>query len=265
MKGIVLAISIALLIIASGIVVSAALNQTFDEATSHSFYWDSARNMHRLNAELPLLEEESHERQYQTLGGAYDDISIQKTSAPLEEWNKTFGGADPDWGRSVQQTLDGGYILTGGTYSYGAGERDVWLIKANKNGKEEWNKTFGGANGDWGESVQQTLDGGYILTGGTESYGVGKGDVWLIKTDKNGNKEWSKTFGGSYNDVGWLVHQTFDGGYIITGETYSYGAGEDDVWLIKTDKNGNAEWTKTFGGANGDFDIAVQQHWMADT
>ena len=152
---------------------------------------------------------------------------------PEEEWNKTFGGTDDDWAWSVQQTSDGGYIIAGTTESYGAGYGDFWLVKTDSEGNEEWNKTFGGTYSDGARSVQQTSDGGYILAGDTFSYGAGYSDFWLVKTDSEGNKEWSKTFGGNAWDGARSVQQTSDGGYIIAGYTGSYGAGGDDFWLVK--------------------------------
>jgi len=200
---------------------------------------------------------------YIIAGERSSDVCLIKTDANGSKvWEKTFGEPSPDKVNSVQQTSDDGYIIAGATtpFAGGAGAHDVYLIKTDVNGSEVWEKTFGGGNADEGASVQQTSDGGYVIAGMTYSYGSGKSDVYLIKTDSNGNKVWEKTFGGSGEDVGTSIRQTSDGGYIVVGWTDSYGAGKDDVYLIKTDTSGNKVWEKTFGGSGeDDWGRSVQQ------
>ena len=180
-------------------------------------------------------------------------------NAPDTLWTKTFGGSDYGEAYSVQQTTDLGYIIAGYTSSYGTGSNDVYLIKTNENGDSLWTKTFGGSGNDKSYSVQQTSDGGYIVTGYTSSYGAGQYDVYLIKTNENGDTLWTKSFGGTATDRAFSVQQTTDDGFIIVGDTESSGAGQYDVWLIKTDVNGDSLWTKTFGGSNYDFARSVKQ------
>ncbi|MHC4083666.1 MAG: hypothetical protein ACYSWZ_03080 [Planctomycetota bacterium] len=196
----------------------------------------------------------------ESYGAGFSDVYLIKTEPNgNSRWQKTFGGSSDERCHSFQQISSGGYIIAGGTWSYGAGSYDVYLIKTDPNGDKKWQKSFGGTDWDFGLSVQQTTDDGYIIAGYTFSYGAGDSDVYLIKTDPNGIKKWQKTFGGSESDRGSSVQQTTDGGYIIAGYTRSYGAGDYDVYLIKTDPNGDMDWQKTFGGSNWDVGLSVQQ------
>ncbi|KQC14679.1 MAG: hypothetical protein APR63_13730 [Desulfuromonas sp. SDB] len=173
-------------------------------------------------------------------------------------WARTYGGTDHDWGYAAQQTTDGGFIVTGSTKSFGSGSADLYLIKLNRNGDPQWTKTFGGCSWDEGKSLQQTDDGGYIITGFTHCIG-NSDDVYLIKTDSNGDTLWTNTFGGTSDDIGCSVQQTTDEGYIISGYTWSYGAGGFDVYIIKTDSIGDSLWTKTFGDIYDDWGHSVLQ------
>jgi hypothetical protein len=191
--------------------------------------------------------------------GGGDIYLIKTDSKGYKAWDKTFGGIYEDWGGYVVQTSDGGYIIVGSTESFGSGYSDVYLIKTDSKGNKMWEQVFGGNNNEWGYSVAQTNDSGYIIVGYTESFGSGGSDVYLIKTDSKGNLIWQKTFGGSDYDYGYSVAQTSDGGYIIAGETFSFGSGKDDVYLIKTDSKGNLIWQQTFGGSNDDWGYSVAQ------
>jgi hypothetical protein len=173
-------------------------------------------------------------------------------------WTQTYGGMDRDDGSSVIQTADGGYAAVGFTSSSGAGRYDVYLVKTDGDGNLIWAQTYGGASLDWGQTVQQASDGGYIIAGGTYSFGAGAADVYLIRTDADGDPLWARTYGGTAPDVGYSAKQTPDGGYVITGWTYSFGAGDSDVYLIKTDAEGNPLWTRTYGGAEGDVAYALE-------
>lgn len=204
-------------------------------------------------------------------------------TAPAVTWDKTFGGSDDDNLNAIQQTSDGGYIMGGFSTSgisgdksqASRGNKDFWIVKLNAAGNKVWDKTFGGNNEDHMFALKQTLDGGYIL-GGKSNSGIsgdktqaskGKEDFWVIKLDASGNKVWDKTFGGSDTDELYALRQTADGGYILGGISLS-GIGGDksqasqgntDFWVIKLDASGNKTWDRTIGGDNFDGLYALQQ------
>ncbi|WP_304132310.1 T9SS type A sorting domain-containing protein [Ignavibacterium album] len=193
-------------------------------------------------------------------GAGSSDLFLVRTNQFGDTlWQKTFGGSSTDEGYCVHQTSDGGYIIAGSTYSFGNSFMNTWLIKTDEFGDTLWTKTYGGNNYDYGYSVQQTADGGYIVVGGTASFGAGNYDVFLIRTDQFGDTLWTKTYGGIDYDVGVCVQQTSDSGYIITGVTTSFGAGNDDVYCIRTNQDGDTLWTKTYGGIENDNGNFVQQ------
>jgi hypothetical protein len=187
------------------------------------------------------------------------DIQLIKEGADrTEEWRKIFrntsGGTPEDMhkvGKSVIQTSDHGYIIVGYKIAFGCSSNysdfaDLWVIKVDKDGIEQWDKTFATDLHDSGRLIIQTSDGGYIVVGIANSAGNCNAKLWLIKIDANGTEEWNKKFWGSGVPFGESIHQTSDG-YIITGSTiYPKGRGHID-WLIKIDANGTEEWKKTFG------------------
>ena len=188
------------------------------------------------------------------------DVWLIRTEADgTQRWAYAYGGNRLDEGHAVAQTSDGGFILAGLTASFGAGREDAYLVKTDADGIQEWSATFGGTENDKAHDVQQTSDGGYIVTGWTSSVGSGSFDLWLIKTNSAGVEEWSRTFGFSYIDSGHSVAQTPDGGYIVAGYSSDSVHSGKDLWLIKTDSNGVVEWRRTFGGSREDYANAVRQ------
>ena len=193
--------------------------------------------------------------------GEGSDLFLIRTDAMGKcIWSKIFGGSGEDAGYFVHETRDGGFIATGSTKSFAMGEELLWLVKTDGNGNLSWDKTFGGfvsSSGDGGWSLDETDDAGFIIAGYTQSLGRGRKDLWLIKTDGQGNKIWDKTFGGREDDVGMSVLQSREGGYIVAGRTASFGRDGDDIWLLKTDSLGEELWNATFGGKQDDAGFQV--------
>ncbi len=169
---------------------------------------------------------------------------------PKLQWYKTFGEGTDVYGGSVQQTTDGGYVIFGRMFSWKTSpEGGAFIMKADTNGNKLWDKVFGAEEGAFGQSGQQTADGGSILCG-TIRKSENIGGMWLIKTDANGDELWNKVLSGGRGNS---VRQTTDGGYIICGR------GDDHIKLIKTDAEGNLTWDKSFVGQYIDQGNSVQQ------
>jgi hypothetical protein len=186
-----------------------------------------------------------------TIDGGVHQRNLGGTSY-TQGWRKTYGGAKRDKAMSIVQTGDGGYAIAGHTRSYGAGGSDFWLVRTDSSGTLLWNRTYGGRGDDYCSSMVQTDD-GFAITGYTKSYGAGDYDFWLVKTDSSGNALWNRTYGGEESEQAMSLIQTNDRGYVIAGNTESFGAGSSDCWLVKTDINGNLEWNQTYGEAGWEY------------
>jgi len=177
-----------------------------------------------------------------------------------QRWQKTYGGTDYDFGWAVQQTSDGGYICAGGTWSFGAGGYDFWLVKTNAQGDTLWTKTYGTVDFEEAYAVRQTADGGYIIAGvaGLEPSGWSQ-HIYLIKTNAQGNTQWTKMYGGGYHDGAFSIQQTNDGGYIVAGYR-EISTFLEYVYLLKLNSSGDSLWSKTYGrGGMYDAAFCVQQ------
>lgn len=187
-------------------------------------------------------------------GGAGSDVFLAKyDSAGSRLWQYNYRGYGYSDSHCVKEISGGGFIVAGETKSRDAYDHDVYVVRTDSKGLLVWEKMIGGARCDYAWSVQQTRDGGFILAGGTESYGAGIYDAYLIKMDAAGNVSWEKTYGAAASDCGYAVLQLDGGGYLIAGNAESFGAGDPDVYLLKTDSEGEIIWQKTYGGSGSDY------------
>ncbi|MEF3245435.1 MAG: copper amine oxidase N-terminal domain-containing protein, partial [Caldisericaceae bacterium] len=191
--------------------------------------------------------------------GGWDILILKLDQNGNISWAKTYGGKSDDYASSIQKTLDSGYIVSGVTSSYGAGGLDYLVLKLDSNGSVSWAKTYGGDNIDWSYSLQRVVDGGYIVIGKSSFNCVCGKDILALKIDFNGNILWAKTFGSEYDESANSIQQIADSGYIIAGQTSSFGAGGDDVLILKLDSSGNISWAKTFGSEGNESLNSIQQ------
>ncbi len=191
--------------------------------------------------------------------GANDYWLFKTDSVGNIQWNTTFGGMGEESARGILETPDNGFLLTGWSGSYGAGELDYWLVKTDEAGNHEWNQTYGGTETERAITTIPTNDGNYITVGNSASFGQGETDIYLVKTDTSGNLIWNITYGGASAETPFDIIKTSDGGYGITGHSYSFGVGENDIWFIKIDSSGNMIFNQTYGGERVDSSRAVFQ------
>ena len=171
-------------------------------------------------------------------------------------WTRRYGGIYYDCAKSVQQTQDGGYILTGASNSPNFNDHNIFAIKTNAAGDISWVRKYGTDLDDLGESTRQTADGGYIIAG----YSQDPGPVLMniIKIDAMGRTQWQRYFGRTA-EYAWCIRQTYDGGYIVGGSTVAWGPGNHTACLLKLNSFGNTQWFRTYGGPNWDMNYSVRQ------
>ena len=190
-------------------------------------------------------------------GKRWSDVLLAKVDAEGNPvWARSYGAAGPDEAFASTHARDGGYVLAG--YVSGDGNAmDALLLKAGADGRLEWAKTFGGSGTSYAKSVVRTGDGGYAFVADTTAFGAGASDILLVKTDANGNEQWSRTFGGADKDKSAMLMQVSDGGFLITGSTASFGDSKLDALILRTDEAGNVRWASAFGESGEDAALSA--------
>jgi hypothetical protein len=184
------------------------------------------------------------------------DLYVMKADAQGNfVWDREFGGSRPDYAYNIIETGDGNYFIVGYSASFSGGDLDIYLIKMDAAGNKIWEKTYIGPGNEEGREIIRTSDGNFVIVGHTNT-NLSSQDMFLMKIDPTGAVMWIKYYGGSNDDFGDSVKQCPDGGFIIGGETYSYGQG-GDAYLVRTNSNGDTLWTKHFGGAQSEEIVSV--------
>lgn len=188
------------------------------------------------------------------------DIFIMKVGESGDSlWWESYGGADYDYGRWIEQTSDGGFIITGWTFSTSGVDADLFLMKLGSHGDSLWSEVFGTDSNDYGYCIRETMDRGYIICGTGVFPGNINRDIYLVKTDSTGELEWERYFGGTGEEEGRCVYQTEDSGYVVTGYTDSFGNGGYDVYLLGINSGGDSLWATTTGSSDDDCAYSVEQ------
>jgi len=216
--------------------------------------------------------------------GYIDFWIVKLDAAGAVQWQKTYGSNNTDYAYAIDQTADGGYIFTGmagstdGDVTSSAYGSQIWVVKLDVSGNMQWQKTFGGSNQEYGYSVRQTTDGGYIVAGSSASNdgnvtgNHGDFDVWILKLSATGTLQWQKSYGGSLFDEAYSIKQTSDGGYVVAAFTDSNDGnvtgfhGFYDIWILKLNASGILMWQKTVGGTGqerpNDIIVTTDNNYM---
>lgn len=195
-----------------------------------------------------------------SFGYGNSDVYLEKIdSLGVHKWYNIFGGINIDRGLSIKQLPDSGFVIAGYTNSIGLSGYNMYLVRTNSTGDTLWTRTYGGTDWDFANAIELTNDGGFIMAGGTYSYGFGDEDMYVVKLNAIGDTLWTKTYGGIHQEEAFSIKQTVDGGYIVAGYTNSFGAGAADVYYIKINSVGDTTWTKTLGGPGDDRGNSIVQ------
>lgn len=187
------------------------------------------------------------------------DTPRRRITEPSKYFLNTLHMSEYDEGFDVEELPDGGFIFAGRTWMAHTSSIDVLLVRTDAEGLVIWKKTFGGVYKDEAYSVEHTGDGGFIITGTTESYTNGFNDIWLIKTDAAGSMLWNRSYGGTSYDYGLDVRECQSGGFIVAGQTQQSLTGGWYALLLRTDELGNEIWNRRYGGHDGDMGTSVAE------